>query len=129
MHRSGSRRMYMVAPSAARLTGSLRDIGYELPAAVADIVDNSISAAASRVEVIIDPGQPEPRILIADDGHGMSANTVNEALRFGSRRRYGSGDLGRYGLGLKTASLSQGRRLTVVSRRRPEGPVTVRQLD
>lgn len=123
------RKSFTIAPSAARLTNSLRDIGYDLPAAVADLVDNSVAAGASRVEIVFDTAAEDPRILIADDGGGMSAHQLNEALRFGTRRSYREGELGRYGLGLKTASLSQGRRLTVVSRRPPAGPVAVRQLD
>jgi hypothetical protein len=56
-------------------------------------------------------------VLIADDGWGMSGAELNEALRFGTRREYADGDLGRYGLGLKTASISQCRQVTVVTRR------------
>lgn len=118
---------FAVAPSAARLTTSLRDIGYDLPSAVADLVDNSIAAGAGRVKIRFE-GENSYRVLIADDGGGMSADRVHEALRFGSRRTYGRGELGRYGLGLKTASLSQARTLTVVSRAQGEKAVTVRQL-
>lgn len=125
----GIGRRFSVPPSAARLTESLRDIGYDPPAAVADLVDNSISAGASRIEIIVDENDGGPRIIIADDGCGMSANMINEALRFGTRRSYGPADLGRYGLGLKTASLSQCRSLTVVSRRRGSELISVRQLD
>src|SRR5690606_25959624 len=67
-------------------------------------------------------------VSIADDGSGMSPNALHEALRFGSRQSYGKGDLGRYGLGLKTASLSQARAVIVVSRG-PFGAVTARSLD
>ncbi|SET21914.1 ATP-binding protein [Geodermatophilus poikilotrophus] len=115
-----------IAPSAARLTESLRDIGYDFPSAVADLVDNSVTAGATRVEIVIEYAGADSRIMIADDGCGMTANGVNEALRFGSRRPYGAGDLGRYGLGLKTASLSQARSLTVLSRGGKR--VTTRQL-
>ena len=96
-----SRRRFSVPPSAARLTESLRDIGYDPQAAVADLVDNSIAAGATRIEIVVDEDDGGPRIVIADDGCGMSANMVNEALRFGTRRTYGAADLGRYGLGLK----------------------------
>ncbi len=106
-----------LTPSAARLTLSLRDVGYDFPAAVADLVDNSVSAGARQVDVEIEFDGADSRVLITDDGRGMSANGLNEALRFGTRRDYATGELGRYGLGLKTASLSQARRLTVVSRR------------
>jgi hypothetical protein len=105
-----------VAPSAARLTGSLRDIGYDFPSAVADLVDNSIAAGATRVELVIEYDGAESRVMIADDGAGMTPNGVIEALRFGTRRAYGPNELGRYGLGLKTASLSQCRRVTVLTR-------------
>ena len=103
-------------PSAARLTASLRDIGYDFVSAVADLIDNSISAGATDIAVEIDFAGESSTVYIADNGEGMNALGMTEALRFGSRRSYGSGDLGRYGLGLKTASLSQARCLTGVSR-------------
>ncbi|WP_326564445.1 ATP-binding protein [Micromonospora peucetia] len=123
-----ARNLYSVAPSAARLTDSLRDIGYDFPTAVADVVDNSVAAGASRVEIDIVFDGSESWVMIADDGEGMSANGLLEALRYGSRRDYGRGDLGRYGLGLKTASLSQCRSLTVVSRRRVATARTVSRM-
>src|SRR5487761_1381946 len=89
-----------ITPSAARLTDSLRDIGYDFPAAVADIVDNSIMAGASRVEVLIEFDGTGSAVYVADDGCGMTANGLLEALRYGTRRSYARGDLGRYGLGL-----------------------------
>lgn len=106
-----------VTPSASRLTTSLRDIGYEFPTAVADLVDNSVSAGASRVDVVIDFAGAASTIFIADDGSGMTDAQLSEALRFGTRRAYVATDLGRYGLGLKTASISQARRVTVVTQR------------
>lgn len=119
-----------ITPSAARLTESLRDIGYDFPAAVADIVDNSVMAGASNVDVAIEFAGEESYVAIADDGEGMTGNGVIEAMRFGSRRPYGRRDLGRYGLGLKTASLSQCRSVTVVTCRAPAtSKVTVRTLD
>lgn len=124
-----SSRHRSVAPSAARLTESLRDIGYDFPSAVADLVDNSVMAGAERIEVVIQFDGSKSSVAIADDGSGMSPNGLVEALRFGSRRSYGAGDLGRYGLGLKTASLSQCRSVMVVSRRVSNGPVAARELD
>ncbi len=97
----------LVTPSARRLTSSLRDIGYDVHAAVADLVDNSVSAGARNIDIIAEHHGPESFLMIADDGVGMSELELNEALRFGSQRRYDSIDLGKYGLGLKTASLSQ----------------------
>jgi hypothetical protein len=106
-----------VTPSARRLTGSLRDIGYDFVAALADIVDNSVAAGSSEVNIEIVFDGAHSYVLIADDGNGMTESELNEALRFGTRRAYELGDLGRYGLGLKTASISQCRRVTVVTRR------------
>ncbi|MFF5171550.1 ATP-binding protein [Micromonospora sp. NPDC000089] len=111
---------FEVAPSAARLTGSLRDIGYDFPTAVADIVDNSVAAGATRINVMIEFAGSKSRVYIADDGRGMSPGALLEGLRLGSRRTYSRGELGRYGLGLKTASLSQCRSVAVISRSTPD---------
>jgi hypothetical protein len=125
-----ARKSTTVTPSAARLTESLRDVGYDFPSAVADIVDNSIMAGATRVEIMIEFSGADSSISIADDGAGMTANGLVEALRYGTRRAYTRGDLGRYGLGLKTASLSQCRSVTVVTRSaRLRTPTAVRVLD
>lgn len=118
-----------ITPSAARLTESLRDIGYDFPSAVADIVDNSVMAGASQVNISIEFAGEESCVVIADDGGGMTGNGLLEALRYGSRRPYGRSDLGRYGLGLKTASLSQCRSVTVATCRKTSGNVSVRTLD
>ena len=119
-----------VTPSARRLTASLRDVGYDLATAMADIVDNSISAGARTVDIETVFDGVNSHIIIADDGSGMSGSQLDEALRFGSRRSYASGELGRYGLGLKTASLSQCRRLTVVTRQSPiRCRASIRTLD
>ena len=105
-----------VAPSARRLTNSLRDVGYSFESAVAVLVDNSVAAGADRIVIEIHFEGRGSYLTIADNGTGMHEEQINEAMRFGSRRQYDEGDLGRYGLGLKTASLSQCRRLEVVSR-------------
>ena len=118
-----------ITPSAARLSESLRDIGYDFPAAVADVVD-SIMADASRVDIVIEFDGEDSSVVIADDGRGMTTNGLIEALRYGSKRDYSPRDLGRYGLGLKTASLSQCRSVTVVTRRSGvANRVAVRTLD
>lgn len=119
-----------VTPSASRLTSSLRDIGYDLPTALADLVDNSVSAEATRVDVDVRFAGLDSVIVIADDGVGMSESTLDEALRMGTRRAYAANELGRYGLGLKTASMSLGRRMTVVTRHAPRyRRVSARELD
>jgi hypothetical protein len=97
----------------------MRDLGYSLETALADVIDNSITAAAATVEILFDAGGGEPAIGILDDGYGMSRDTLLEAMRpgtVGPLEARDSSDLGRFGLGLKTASFSQCRRLTVLSR-------------
>lgn len=118
-----------VVPSAKRLMSSLRDIGYDFPAAVADIVDNSIDAGASRVDVTLADEGLDSWVRIADDGFGMGARQLDEAMRYGSAGTYDSDSLGHFGLGLKTGSLSQCRRLTVASRRGCTGRIAVRRWD
>lgn len=108
-----------ITPSAEALVESLRGLGYSPEAAIADLIDNSIAADASVVELAFDWGEESPRAAILDDGNGMTRQVLAEALRFGGigpSASRSTGDLGRFGLGLKTASLSQCRRLTVVSR-------------
>lgn len=109
-----------VTPSASRLTTSLRDIGYDFPTAMADLIDNSVSADAEQIDIDFFYRGERSFITVADNGHGMTESEIVEALRFGTRRDYPDDDLGRFGLGLKTASLSQARRLTVVSRHAPQ---------
>lgn len=116
-----NRKEEILRPSAARLMESMRDIGYSFESALSDIVDNSISAGATKIEIAndVDPVSG-PYLAILDDGGGMSPDELTRAMQHGSRSPRevrGSGDLGRFGLGLKTASLSQCRRLTVVSRK------------
>jgi hypothetical protein len=96
---------------------SLREIGYDLPSAVADIVDNSLNANATRVDLTFAFDGADSWIRIVDNGEGMTGTELDEAMRYGTERSYGPSDLGRFGLGLKTASLSQCRCLTVASRR------------
>ena len=112
-----------VAPSAARLSESLRDIGYDFESAVADLIDNSVTAGASTISVSIQFDGDMSWIGIGDDGSGMTATELAEAMRFGTRKDYGDGDLGRFGLGLKTASISQCRQLSVFSRKAPKRAV------
>ena len=105
-----------VIPSARRLVRSLRDLGYDCVQAVADLIDNSIAAGASEVRTDVSFAGSQSWISISDNGQGMSRASIPEAMRFGSEREYSPQDLGKFGLGLKTASLSQCRRLAVFSR-------------
>ena len=98
---------------------TLRAMGYTLETAVADIIDNSITAGARRIALKFDWRGEDSSLLIADDGHGMTESQLIEAMRPGSvhpSQERTAADLGRFGLGLKTASFSQARRLTVISR-------------
>ncbi len=109
-----------VIPSARRLIKSLRDIGYDFCTAVADLVDNSIEAGASRVDVLVEYDGDNSYVRISDDGKGMSEEQLKEAMRYGSERTYKEEDLGKFGLGLKTASMSQCQLFSVASRTWPE---------
>lgn len=105
-----------VVPSPRRLIEALRDVGYDFVGAVADLIDNSIAAYATRVDIQVKWDGADSWLRIADNGTGMDAGTITEALRFGSERAYRPDDLGKFGLGLKTASLSQCRQILVASR-------------
>ncbi len=94
-------------------------MGYDFAAAVADLVDNSIEAHASLVAIDVEFDGDDSWVRIADNGVGMTASQVREALRYGAEREYEEEDLGKFGLGLKTASLSQCQRLTLASRVNP----------
>lgn len=124
-----ARKTAEVLPSAHRLINSLRDLGYQVAEAVADLVDNSIAAGAHRVDISVHFDGQESWIRIADDGRGMDAAAITEAMRYGAARTYENDDLGKFGLGLKTASMSQCRRLTVASRTsKSKARMEVRQL-
>ncbi|MFD0759360.1 ATP-binding protein [Arthrobacter ulcerisalmonis] len=101
------------------LMESLRAVGYTLTTAVADIIDNSITAGSTSIEIRAG-SHPEDYLAIVDDGIGMTGEQAQHAMRLAgtsSVSTRSTTDLGRFGLGLKTASLSQCRRLTLVSRR------------
>lgn len=105
-------------PFAPVLMESTRAIGYSLEAAIADIIDNSIAAKAGKVKLFFFPID-DAYLCILDDGIGMNNTQIDAAMQYGSQSPSDirdASDLGRYGLGLKTASLSQCRVLTVVSK-------------
>ena len=120
----------IVPPNPADLIESLRDFGYTLPTAIADLVDNSITASARNIHIILDSAAKTPHIAVVDDGDGMTEARLVEAMRLSGRgpaARRDATDLGRFGLGLKTASLSQGQCLTVITRHR--GQMATRRWD
>jgi len=99
----------------------MRDIGYSLETAVADVIDNAITAEARNIDLLTMTDESSGAIGVLDDGKGMTESQLLEAMRIGCRSPLDdrpSNDLGRFGLGLKTASFSQCRRLTVVTRRK-----------
>ncbi len=107
-------------PKASTLMSSLRSMGYSFESAVADVIDNSISAYAKNIHILF-PSNPLEKLAVGilDDGIGMTSEGLLEAMRYGSLSAEDSRaeeDLGRFGMGLKSASLSQCAKLTVVSR-------------
>ena len=108
-----------LSPRPSSLVESLRSIGYTLETALADIIDNSIGASAGNVAVQFRWNGGKPWIAVIDDGEGMSSGQLIEAMRLGSQSPAilrDPNDLGRFGLGLKTASISQCNHLTVVTK-------------
>ena len=106
-------------PNAPCLIESMRSLGYSFESAIADLVDNCISAKSKNIYIIQKPAN-EPELIIIDDGYGMDSDELIEALRFGSKSpkdKRNEDDLGRYGLGMKSASLSQCRQLIVASKK------------
>ncbi|WHH57178.1 ATP-binding protein [Petroclostridium sp. X23] len=104
-------------PNAKMLLASLRSVGYTEETAIADIIDNSISADASKIKMFFD--WDEKRILIADNGKGMSKEELLESMKIGSTdpNDYRSEkDLGRFGMGMKTASFSLAKKLLVITK-------------
>ncbi len=121
-----------IPPKASVLVESLRDIGYSLHTAVSDVIDNSLTAGARTIQLHAATHADDPAIGILDDGAGMTETELLEAMRPGSRSPLEgrtATDLGRFGLGLKTASFSQRRRLTVVTRRAGVTSCAVWDLD
>lgn len=115
-------------PAAASMVETFRAMGYSLETAMADILDNSISAGANNIWISRIWKGGQSIITIKDDGIGMNHQELIEAMRPGSQNpleERSKSDLGRFGLGLKTASFSQCRILTVYSKRL----ITSRLLD
>ena len=107
-------------PRAAAMIEALRGLGYSTAAALADIIDNSITARAANVDVTFLWGGGVAVVTVQDDGDGMDDQELDRAMRLGEQSpldERAQHDLGRFGLGLKTASFSQCRRLTVATRK------------
>ena len=109
----------IVLPYAPILVESTRSIGYSFESALADIIDNSIGKEATKINILFSSKTPQ-YVAVIDDGKGMSEVELESAMRYGSRSSLDvrdKDDLGRFGLGLKTASLSQCRKLTVITKK------------
>jgi hypothetical protein len=117
-------------PRATALVEALRGLGYTSGSALADVIDNSISAGARTVWIDVEWNAGNGSLTVLDDGSGMDDEALERAMRLGERSpldQRGAHDLGRFGLGLKTASFSQARRLTVASKK--NGIVSILRWD
>jgi Histidine kinase-, DNA gyrase B-, and HSP90-like ATPase. len=117
----------LAGPVAGAMIESLRAFGYDLQTAIADLIDNSISAKARNIWLHFYWDGEHSSISIRDDGNGMNEEELIKAMRLGSqspRAVRDPKDLGRFGLGLKTASFSQCRLLTVHTRQRSKSAIT-----
>ena len=113
----------VVEPDIARVSEGLRDTGYDFNTAIADVVDNSIAARATNVEIRLGVDIAELTFVsIADNGIGMDRAGLINAMRYGSTRRPDASSLGKFGLGLKTASTAFCRKLVVATRPSGTGP-------
>jgi len=118
-------------PKADAMINSLRAFGYDLSMAIADLIDNSIFANARNIWIRYGWNEGDPWISILDDGNGMTEDILKVAMRLGCQNpdeERSSGDLGRFGLGLKTATFSQCKLMTVCSRT-ADGEKSVRYWD
>jgi hypothetical protein len=106
-------------PSAAPVIHALRSIGYNPSTAVADLVDNSLDAKASVICINFEYNELDGMVTITDNGTGMNEEMLQTAMNIGSkdpRAKRGANELGRFGMGLKTASFSLGKRLSVLTK-------------
>lgn len=105
-------------PNASKLMESLRYSGYDNNIALSDLVDNSLDANATSIEVNINlDSKKDVSIIISDDGIGMDEKTLGQALRLGSAtHRNIESDLGRFGMGMVTASISIAKRIEVYTK-------------
>ena len=123
---------YIEVPPRPKMAESLRNMGYAAVAAIADLIDNCIDADATNVKVLVsgEKTQKDPvsQIDIFDNGYGMSGRGIEEALTLGVESDKSNFDLGRFGMGLKTAGTSLGRRITVISKQ-PKNALQCRVYD
>jgi len=117
-------------PNAAKLLESLRSSGYDNYSAIADLIDNAFDANADAIKVVIGEGKAKEYVItISDNGDGMDAKTLDQALRLGSITSRDDESLGKYGMGLITASISLGRKLTVITKKDGKYLTGIHDLD
>jgi len=119
-------------PTPADLIRSIAEQGYSLQASLADLVDNSISASATQIELLITTDEEPFTLFITDNGNGMDETELARAMQLPSQSPLAErapGDLGRFGLGMKTASFSQTRKFTVISRKGTDRKYAARTWD
>ena len=112
-------------PDAPRLIYGLRDTGYDFQSAAADIIDNSIAAGATEIQTQIEMSSDGRKtVFFGDNGVGMDDGELFNAMRYGAPARDNPESLGKFGLGLKTASSSVCLRFSLVTRRSPDLPLS-----
>lgn len=122
----------LAIPDAAPLVLSLRSVGYTLETAIADIVDNSITAKATDIHIDIKWNLEFAYISVRDNGYGMNEDDLHQAMKIGSKNPISPrshDDLGRFGMGMKIAAFSLCRRLTVGSKLSSKDAFCVRVWD
>lgn len=111
-------------PNAAILIDALQNIGYDNISAITDIVDNSIDAGATKIQIKLEKDKENLKIMIIDNGKGMTKEILNQALKLGSDTLHdGISDLGKFGMGLSTAGLALANKTTVFTRNADENIV------
>lgn len=103
-----------VPPNAEQLINALRQIGYTFEQAVSDLVDNCVNAKAKNVLIRLRHDDASiKQLLVVDDGHGMTEALLQKAMRFGAHEDIGDLSLGKFGMGMKLASFSHAKTLSV----------------
>jgi len=119
-------------PNPEYLIKSIAEQGYSLETALADLIDNSISASANKIEILLDIDQEPFTLFLADNGKGMDLEALKKSMQFPSdspEKQRNISDLGRFGLGMKTASFSQTRKFTVISKEKGTNKYSARTWD
>jgi hypothetical protein len=106
-------------PRPARTAEIIGGTGHSFSTAIADLVDNAISADATEIDITFAPPDSGHGrwLAITDNGRGMTEAELDEAMTLGSEAEYDDNALGKYGFGMKGASWSQARAFTVVTRK------------